>query len=194
MTDLETLLSEAPPDDPRLAEGLVRAYGAYLERLALAYLGDPAEAEDAVQETLIRGARSLHRYQPGSNLRGWLTAICANVCKGRLRRRKTRQRLHEALQFVGLTAEAAPEPETLAIASEQSLLLRRAVESLDDRHRIVVLLRYVQGLPVREIAEALSIPEGTVHSRLYYAHQHIRQTLDRMSAMPVETADPENTL
>lgn len=191
MTDFDSLLADSEPDDPRLAEGLVRGNGAYLERLALGYLGDPDEAEDAAQETLIRAARNLHRYRPGSNLRGWLTVICANVCKGRLRRRKTRQRLLGALQVFGLGSAAAPDPETSAIQNDQNRLLRLAVASLPEGQRLVVLLRYVQGLPVREIAAALEIPEGTVHSRLHHAHQRLRQTITRLSALPVDEAEEE---
>ncbi|MFN2198527.1 MAG: RNA polymerase sigma factor [Anaerolineales bacterium] len=176
MQDIDQLLTEIAPDDPQLAEALVHTYGAYLERFAAAYLGDPAEADDAVQETFIRAARSLHRYQPGSNLRAWLTAICANVCKGRRRRRKTATRLQQSLERVRL-AFADPSPEETLLAQESQDQLRAALQALDDRHRLVVILRYLQGLPVRDIAQILEIPEGTVHSRLHHAHHQLRGAL-----------------
>jgi RNA polymerase sigma-70 factor (ECF subfamily) len=176
MQDLDQLLSETTPDDPRLAEALVRTYAAYLERFAGAYLGDPAEADDAVQETLIRAARALHRYQPGTNLRGWLTAICANVCRGRLRRRKAAERLQHTLDRFRL-ATSTPTPEETVLAQESQTQLHAALRSLDERHRLVVILRYLQGLPVREIAQILEVPEGTVHSRLHHAHHQLRRML-----------------
>lgn len=176
MKDLDQLLSETAPDDPRLAEALVHTYAAYLERFAGAYLGDPVEADDAVQETLIRAARALHRYQPGSNLRAWLTAICANVCKSRLRRRRAAERLQQALGRFW-PAATDPTPEETILAQESEHQLQTALQALDDRHRLVVILRYLQGLPVREIASLLGIPEGTVHSRLHHAHHQLRGIL-----------------
>jgi RNA polymerase sigma-70 factor (ECF subfamily) len=175
--DLEHLLETTPRDESQLASALVQAYGAYLERLALSILDDPQEAQDAVQETLIHAAYNLDRYQPGTNLRGWLTAIAVNVCRGMLRKRNTRKALERVLGRVGLFSSAEMEPEEAALLKESGNQLRQAVDQLEERQRIVILLRYVHGLSVPETAGILDLPGGTVYSRLHYTHPQLRGLL-----------------
>ncbi len=177
-TDFDHLLEKSRRDDPQLAELMVSTYASYLDRLAYAYLGDPDEAQDTVQEAFIQAARQLHRYQSGTNFRAWLTTITLNLCRDRLRRQKRRLALENVLQRVGLAQPPDSTPEQAYLADEARLRLREAVQQLDEPHRAVVLLRYVQGLPVREIAGVLGIPEGTVFSRLHHAHRQLRRLLD----------------
>jgi RNA polymerase sigma-70 factor, ECF subfamily len=182
MSDFDHLLRRLPPDDPRLLETLVQEHYASVYRLALSILGDADEADDAAQETFIQAGQHLDRYQPGTQIKSWLAAITVNTCRGLLRKRRARQRLEEVLRAVRLISARPRSPEDLAVDVEGDEGLRRAVQGLDEKHRLPVILRYVHGLPVREVAAILNQPEGTIHSRLHYAHEKLRAEMMRAGA------------
>lgn len=183
MADIEDLIRQASVDAPRslephVCEALMLAYYDFVYRLAAAMLGDADDAEDAAQETFIQAGLHIDQYQAGTNLKSWIARIAVNVCRGRFRRQKARQRLTEVLKRMTLQMHAAlPSPEETALVSERQRMLRQAVDALDEKHRIPILLRYVQGLSVAEIAQILDEKEGTIHSRLHYAHQKLRGQL-----------------
>jgi len=177
MIDFDTLIKKAAPDDPRISEGLVQAHYAYIYRLALSILGDADEADDAAQETFIRAVSNLRHYQPGTNLRGWLTTIAVNLCRDHLRRRKTRLALQGVLQMASRLTAHTPNPEEETVARERDDRLWQAVNQLDEKHRLPVLLRFVNDMSVREIADALQVQEGTIHSRLHYAIRKLQGRL-----------------
>jgi len=158
-------------------ESLVTSHYAYVRRLALSILDDPDEAEDAAQETFIAASRGLSAFRGQSEVKTWLTSIAVNACRGRLRKQKARQVLTGTLQSLHLAHPAQPSPETLAVQREADRQLWQAVDALDDRHRLVVILRYVHELSTAEIAASLDISLGTVHSRLFYARQQLQQGL-----------------
>ncbi|MCI0518684.1 MAG: RNA polymerase sigma factor [Chloroflexi bacterium] len=167
---------------------LVTAYYAYVHRLAFSILDDAQEAEDAAQETFIAAHRALPGYRGQSEVKTWLIAIAVNQCRARLRRRQSRQRLHAALQALHLAGPAPSSPEAAAAQNEADRLLWRAVDALDEKHRLVVLLRYVHELSAAEIAAALDTSEGTVHSRLHYARAKLKTQLDGVH-FPTEGSD-----
>ena len=166
-------------DNPLTAEieSLVTTHYAYAHRLALSILDDPDEAEDAVQEAFIAASRSLGSFRGQSEIKTWLTSIVLNACRGRLRKRKARQGLARALQSLHLARPPQISPETLAVQREADRQLWQAVDDLDDKHRLVVILRYVHELSTAEIATALDISQGTVHSRLFYARRQLQKWL-----------------
>jgi RNA polymerase sigma-70 factor (ECF subfamily) len=139
--------------------------------------GDPDEREDAAQEVFIRAALHIDHYQAGTSIKSWLAQITINLCRDRYRRARVRRRLLEVLKALSLHAgPSSPNPEEALIRSENQRRLKRAVDDLDDKHRQPVLLRYQQGMSVPEIAHALGLSEGTVYSRLHYAHRKLRQS------------------
>ena len=171
-------------------ERLVREQYPYIRRLALSILDDggpdpAAEAEDAAQETFITAYRALAGFRGGSSLKTWLTAIAVNTCRGRLRKRKLRQALHTTLTVLH-RAERLASPEEAAAQNEADRMLWQAVDSLDEKHRLPVILRYVHQLTVPEIAVSLGTSEGTVHSRLHYARKTLQ---DRLGAWNEEATD-----
>lgn len=165
-----------------------------LYRLALTILDDPDEADDAAQESIIAAARAIDTYQGQASLRTWLFSITINTCRGRLRRKKARQALARTLAGIQSLFSHGHSPEDAAERSQQDAALWSAVDSLDDRHRMVVILRYVHDLPVAEIARVLGIEEGTVHSRLYYARHRLMDQLRRQpDGWPEPAAAQEKT-
>lgn len=185
LTDIDTLLARTAGGSPtalremleEVVEAMVATYRAGLTRLACSMLGDSDEAEDAVQQAFLAAALNLERYQPGTNFKAWLFTIAVNACRGELRKRKVRQALANLSGQSQLETEHGQHPEELALQNETARQLWMAVERLDDKHRLVVHLRFEQGMTIQGIAQVLSIPEKTVYTRLYNSFQQLRKQL-----------------
>ena len=163
--------SVAVPDGVILSEQeleqMIAQYGDGLLRVCLLYLKDFALAEDAVQETFLRAYRSFGSFEGRSSLKTWLTAIAINVCRSMLRSPwRSRTVGEDALAYLQTADPELPDPT-----------VSRAVMRLPRDQRAAVILFYVQGLKIREIAQALHIPVQTVSSRLSRARQKLRAEL-----------------
>lgn len=165
------MISVAVPDGVILSEmeleRLVDQYGDGLLRTCLLYLRDYGLAEDAVQETFLRAYRSWNRFEGRSSEKTWLTAIAINVCRTMLRS-PWRKRVsgEEALALLRSEDPSMPDP-TVA----------RAVMRLPKDQRVCIILFYVQEMKIREIAQALEVPQATVSSRLNRARKKLRAEL-----------------
>lgn len=144
-------------------EALARRYEQPLFRFARWMIGDAAEAEDMVQDTLWRTYRSLTRFREGAPVRPWIYRIAANRCRDHLR--SVRRRPLDPLDERPIVDPSA-DPHARAVAGEQAECLKAAVDALPERHRAVFLLARYEGLPYEEVAAALRIPVGTVKSRM----------------------------
>lgn len=158
-------------------ESLVHQHYAYVRRLALSLLDDEAEADDAAQETFIAAQRALGRFRGEASPRTWLTRIAINTCRSRQRRQKGRLALQNTLQALHLVKNLPPGPEESAIQNEAERALWQALDSLDEKHRLPVILRYVHEMSIPEIAAALEMQQGTVHSRLHNAREKLHGLL-----------------
>jgi len=180
MARLEETIRQSAPGDPLLYEALMVKYYNFINRLSYSILGDPCEAEDAAQETFIKAAAHLGDYQFGTSIKSWLAKIAINICRDKLRKLKTRKRLQDVLKLLSWqTIQGSPTPEEAVIGNERHKIIQAEIDRLDEKHRLPVLLRYGQGMPISEIAEVLDVNEGTVHSRLHYAHLKLRDRLNR---------------
>jgi RNA polymerase sigma-70 factor (ECF subfamily) len=175
--DIDTLLLTRAADEADLCDALVRGYSAYLERVALSILHDPHDAQDVVQESLLRALQHIKDYQPETSLRSWLTTITVNACRDLLRRHAARARLQRLLSWMGKTSDTPRPLEELSEADESRRELWTLVDELDEKHRLPLLLRYAHGLSASEIAQALGLNEGTVHSRLHYAIRKLQAAI-----------------
>jgi RNA polymerase sigma-70 factor (ECF subfamily) len=159
-------------------ETLVRAYEMGVFRLALSVLGDEAEAHEVTQETFLSALKALPSYHERKSLRAWLYTIALNHSRSHIRKHKVIERLRSTLTTIfRVEHEKQISPEEAVIQNEKEAVLWRSLNRLDERHRIVVILRYFHDMPVSEISEILSIPEGTVHSRLHSARENLREAL-----------------
>lgn len=142
-----------------------------LYRTALRLTRVPADAEDLVQETYLKAFRAADSFRPGTNLRAWLFTILHNTARNRARDR-ARDAVSVDSEVVERAAEAplaggAPEtPETLLIRETMAPELQSAIDSLPEAFRQAVWLRDVEEFSYAEIAEMLSVPVGTVMSRI----------------------------
>ncbi len=175
---LVQLLQRSLAGDPDAAQDLIQAHQAAVYRLALAILNDPAEAEEALQDTFITALGALDSYRGEASFKTWLLAITCNLCRKRLRKRKAKDLLMRTLQALFRQPGEGPTcPEDVLIQREANAVLWKAVNALDEKHRLPVVLYYEHDLSVAEIAQVLNLPRGTVLSRLYTARERLRVTL-----------------
>ena len=160
-------------EQPPSWEDVARRHGRFLYTVAYRLTGHHDDAQDLVQEVLLRVRRGLTTYKPGS-MEGWLSRIATNAFLDEMRRRQRRP------------ADALPDDRLLpaqpaadvALASQvlpdeiQAALLR-----LPDEFRAAVVLCDVAGLPYVDIAEALDVPVGTVRSRIHRGRALLREAL-----------------
>lgn len=163
--------------DEAAIERFVAAYQPQVYRLAYSILADPAEAEDATQETFLACLRALDSFRGESSFKTWVYTIAINTCRNRWQRAQTRQRVQNILQTVFHTQGRETHPEEQAIQQEADSALWNAVRGLDEKHRLPVILRYYHDLPIADIAVLLHVPQGTIHSRLNIARERLRNVL-----------------
>ena len=142
---------------------------------------DRTEAEDLVQEAYVKALKGFSSFQPGTNFRAWMYRILRNTFL-------TSRTGLKATANVSLDADDAPElpagpdtPESLLIEHSQHQQLQTAIESLPVHFREVLLLCDVEEMSYQEIAEALSIPTGTVMSRLSRARKALRESFKKQT-------------
>jgi RNA polymerase sigma factor (sigma-70 family) len=158
--------------------------------VAIALIG-PADAEDAVQEALVRGWQAWMTLRDPAAVRPWLLRITVNVCRDwRRGRYGTHRRLNQPLEDADLRPLAfiASQP---GASIHTALDLRDAVNRLDESLRMVVALRYYAGLDATEIGEMLGIPSSTVRTRLSRALALLRASLGDSGERPA-TAHQED--
>ena len=145
--------------------------------------GDTQIAEDAAQETFIQAWLHLSSYRPQTSLRSWLYRIAVNAATDMLRKEK--RILPNALEDMQLQ-DPRLGPEALFSQEERIVLIQKAVLSLPDACRAVLVLREYEGMSYHEIADALDIPVGTVMSRLNYARKLLKDRLKQKLSSQVE--------
>jgi RNA polymerase sigma-70 factor (ECF subfamily) len=128
-------------------------------------LGD---AEDLIQETYLHAYAARHQFRSGSNARAWLFRILVNVAMTEHRQHARRRRLE---------ARLAALPPSVIESSEHARAVREAMARLSPRDQLILTLADLEGRRYREIAKVLSIPVGTVMSRLFRARQRLRTAL-----------------
>ncbi|HYR88734.1 MAG TPA: RNA polymerase sigma factor [Terriglobia bacterium] len=164
-------------------EAAAREHRSFLLQIAVASARNPIDAEDIVQEALIRGFRGLKRFRGDCPLRIWLSRIVVRVAINHhrsLARRLKRWVFFADLETVhedGSTREFEP-PDPAGIFDREALMdMRKHVNRLPDEFRMPLVMLAVEGMTIPEIAGVLQIPEGTVKSRIFYARKRLKQAL-----------------
>jgi RNA polymerase sigma-70 factor (ECF subfamily) len=153
-----------------------------LYRVALRLTGNPAEADDLVQETMLKAYRAWDQFEKGTNAKGWLLTILRHAFINEYRRRARRPETVDldAIEAFSVFHELQEEDPQGAffdrIVDEEVL---RAIDELPEQFRETVVLSDVEGLSYEEIARVLDVPIGTVKSRLFRARHLLQQKLYR---------------
>ena len=155
-----------------------------LFRFSLYLTRDKVEAEELVQETMLKAVKAFQSYQTGTNCKAWLFRIATNTRLNKLRRKDKRVELREHLlpsvnegEDLASVVRASRTPEESFVTQLSRSKVREAVEKLPSEFRSVVVLADLEGLSYREIAEVLACPIGTVMSRLHRGRKLLRTLL-----------------
>lgn len=182
--ELELLATRSSEGDAEAFDELVRSTHRLAYQLALRLLGSAQDVDDVLQDVYLRVWQGLPGLRDRSVVLSWICRIVRNVAADRIRqhKRERRQVDHRAelATLLEQTATDEPDPETQTANAEQRVAIAAAVGSLRDKHRIVLLLREVDGMSYEQISEALGIPIGTVESRLYRARRDLAGRLNRL--------------
>lgn len=156
---------------PREFEDLVRPHEEIAFRVAYLITRNAADAEDAVQDALVKAWRAFGRFRRNAPMRPWLLRIVANEARNRRRSAGRRERL--ALR--ASPGEAAPSPEEAAVDADERARLLAALDELPDGMRLVLACRHLLSLSEEETAAALGVRVGTVKSRSARALARLRE-------------------
>ncbi len=185
------IVTESEPSDAELIERVrandLEALGSLFDRYytqvfrsAVAITQDSAVAEDIAQECFLKIHRYANRIDTSLPLIPWLYRVTVNLSYTWVARQKKRRVSLEAV-VDRLISPAWLSPDHIAENSEIQQQVREAIHELNFNQRVVVVLHYLSGLSLEEIAEILDCPVGTVKSRLYYARENLRRRLDSIS-------------
>jgi RNA polymerase sigma-70 factor (ECF subfamily) len=168
--------------DTEAFEPLVEKYKRKVFRLAYQVLRDQEDALDTAQEAFVKAFRALPAFKGDSAFYTWLFRITMNVALDRKRQRSTRAKSLGAEdvppeEWERTATSTDPDPEDVATGVERRERIRKALDSLSEHHRAIIILSDIEGLQYREIAEVLGIPMGTVMSRLHHARKRLREVL-----------------
>lgn len=153
---------------------------------ALRMTRNPADAEDLLQETMLRAYRAFHRFEPGTNLKAWLFRILTNAYINVYRKRqrqptKVSQDEVEEFDLYQQLKEHDPDlsitPETIVLDNLVDSDIIQAIDDLPEQFRLAVVLSDVEGFSYAEMAEIMDVPLGTVMSRLHRGRKALQKRL-----------------
>ncbi len=193
----DELLEAARRGDPEPLEALISRYQGRVLRFGMRMCGDPEDAKDVVQETLLTLARSFRDFRGESAVSTWLYTIARSFCIKKRRRSKFAPVAPVSLDgpegehLQGLE-DPGPGPERAAFGREMGAALDVAVRALDPGQREVLLLRDVEGLSALEVASVLGLSVEAVKSRLHRARLAVRQHVAPLLGIPLDAPPPDS--
>jgi RNA polymerase sigma-70 factor, ECF subfamily len=170
--DEATLVVRAQEGDVRAFEALARRHQAALYRLAVRVMGDPAEAEDALQEALLDAWRRIGRFRGDSAFSTWMYRVVTNRCLGMLRRRRP-----VPVDSLDDSSPAPDSPERSAEVDAGMAALATAVRELRAELRVCWVLRELEGLGYAEIAQITGASEDAVRGRIHRARVQLAEVM-----------------
>ncbi len=151
------------PDDTRI-ENIINLYGDLLYRTGIMILGNPQDVQDVLQEVMLKVLQKMPEFHDSEHEKAWLLRVTINLCKDILRFRFR----HQYIQIDELEIEA--------VNTDDRQLLQEIIQ-LPPRWRIVLLLHYVEGYSLKEIADILSVSENAVKKRMQRAKAGLKKKL-----------------
>lgn len=182
-TDLHALLDRCRRGDDLAWEAFVRQFQRRVYSIACTYAAHTDEARDLAQDIFVRLYETRGRWAAADGFTAWLVRVARNVCLDALRRRKARPPAQDvpADEMLDL-ADPNRTPESALEASRDRQLVWRALRSLSQLSREVILLKEIQGFTLEEIAGMLRAPIGTIKSRASRARLELAEQVLRLDA------------
>jgi len=173
--------------DSKAQTYLVKTYGPYLRKIALSYVKNDAAADDVLQDCLVNAIRKIDQFSGDSPLRAWLRRIVINTALMRLRSEK-----RKAEEFVDPTTNdfdaygtrieahwpSMKNAEEILSQKHMAALVHKLIEELPEQYRIVLMLRDIEEMSTREVADMLEENEGTVKVRLHRARAALKKKME----------------
>lgn len=162
---------------------IVSLYQQSLHQVCYRMLGNKEEAEDAAQEAFIKAYIHLHTYDQKRKFSTWLYRIATNLCIDRIRKKKPDYYLDaevpgtEGLDMYSQLAADELLPEEELERMELQERIQYEISRLPDKYRAVIILKYIEELPLQEISDILDIPLGTVKTRVHRGREALRKQL-----------------
>lgn len=176
MTEDSALILKARAGDMAAFEAIYNKYRMQVYRTAMGLVRNADVADEIVQDCFVRVHGNLHKLDGERGLAPWLHRVTVNLCYSYLTRNRAKaDYLDETVEE--MSANPVFGPEGHALRAELRAALQEGIESLEFAHKCVVVLYYLQGFTVEEIAYTLQCPVGTVKSRLFYAREALRARL-----------------
>ena len=183
----QDLVALAKKGDQDAFSQLVEANQNKIYSLALRMTGSPEDGADLAQEAFLRAWRSLPSFQEESSFSTWLYKLTSNLCIDFLRKEKRRKAVAITVSLDDDQDESPPvevpdhrfTPEAEVERRELRSAMSRALKTMSEDHRQILILREVEGLSYTEIAQLLDVEEGTVKSRLARARISLRNILQK---------------
>lgn len=181
----EELVERTRAGDAAAFDDLVRRYTSRLYGLIYNMTSNHEDTNDLLQEVFAKAYRSIRGFKGKSSFSTWLHAIAVNRTINFVKKRKRRQAM--SLDDVDMAIEKDPDfieatsrsdPRREANLGELQKRLNEAMQQLSPKHRAVVTMFDIQGMPHAEIAKIIGVSEGTVRSRLFYAHRELQNHLE----------------
>jgi RNA polymerase sigma-70 factor (ECF subfamily) len=183
VTDDAGLVARVQAGDLKAFEVLYHRYKGPIYRTALAITRQHEAAEEILQECFLRAYKNIGRVDDRAPFPAWLHRIAVNLSYNWLaRRRFTLMPLDEMV--TQLVSGPAASPERAMERGELRQIIQEAIDSLEFKHRVVIILFYLQGFSLADIAYILDCPVGTVKSRLHYAREKLRRKLEADQRLP----------
>jgi RNA polymerase sigma-70 factor, ECF subfamily len=177
----DVIITRILEGETALYDILMRRYNQRLYHAALSIVGDPDEAEDAIQDAFIEAWLHLNQFTGRARFSTWLTRIAIRQAWSRLKKKRRYVRIGRlscsANDFVETVRAAEPNPEAAAMKLEAGAILEAAIMALRPQYRSVLVLRDIDGLSTAETAQCLDIDEENVKIRLHRARRILRRAL-----------------
>src|SRR4029077_5175615 len=180
---------------------IIASHSPRFRRIALGHLGNAADAEDAVQDALLSALMHVHQFRGRAKMSTWLTTIVINSARMKLRRRSPQVQValdepcsEQNLSPADMVSDTRPDPEEVYRKRQIAETLAHATLRLSPMLLTTLRLRDVDGLSIRETAQFLGVPTGTVKARLARARRRLRQVIqkslrERIKLPPMTSAD-----
>ncbi|HEY2544821.1 MAG TPA: sigma-70 family RNA polymerase sigma factor [Candidatus Acidoferrum sp.] len=165
-----------------------------LYKIALRKLGNPADAEDALQDGLLSAFKHFDQFKGDAQISTWLTSIVLNAARMQLRYRSRRRFVSldependEGFAVPEVLADAGPDPEESLRRTQVRQVLERSMAKLSPKIRLAFRLRILEGLTTQEAAERMGVSEGTLKAQFFRARTRITPLLRRALVSPPKT-------
>lgn len=173
------LIKQVQKGDTDAFSRLVEKWHGKIYRFAFRFFADESEAHDITQKTFIKTYQNVGKLKNPEKFSSWIYRIANNLCLDELKRagRRKSTSLEAYIEQSGALEGEHPAPDAELQNSELGTIIQKALLTLPDEQRTVIILKEYEGLKFSEIADILEEPENTVKSRLYYGLKSTRRVL-----------------